>query len=166
MRFKKAPMTRFASIILCAIPALVALAGCQPQETGAAPAAEVEYLQMPMYEGQNLPFSAAVRVDNMLYLSGVIGTDPEADTLRPMPGGVAAETRRAMEIIRDELDTFGSSMERVVKCTIFLADMSEWGAMNEVYVTFFDTPPARSALGANGLAIDARVEIECIAALD
>ena len=83
-----------------------------------------------------------------------------------MPGGIAAETRRAMEIIRDELQTFGSSMDQVVKCTIFLADMSEWGEMNEVYVTFFETPPARSALGANGLAIDARVEIECIAVVN
>lgn len=163
--FKKVSVSRFAVIIVCATPALVGLLGCQAKVTGEAPTAEVEYLQMPMYEGQNLPFSAAVRVDNMLYLSGVIGTDPKADTLRPMPGGVAAETRRAMEIIREELETFGSSMDRVVKCTIFLADMSEWGAMNEVYVTFFDTPPARSALGANGLAIDARVEIECIAAL-
>ncbi|MGI9203473.1 MAG: RidA family protein [Woeseiaceae bacterium] len=152
-------------ITLAAIFGSVAVCGCQATATDSS-TAELEYLQMPMYEGQNLPFSAAVRVDNMLYLSGVIGTDPGAATLSPMPGGVAAETRRAMEIIRDELETFGSSMDRVVKCTIFLADMNEWGAMNEVYVTFFDTPPARSALGANGLAIDARVEIECIAALN
>ena len=121
---------------------------------------------MPVYEGQDLPFSSAVRVDNMLYLSGVIGTDPNATGLAPMPGGVTAETQRAMEIIRDELETFGSSMDRVVKCTIFMADMDEWAAMNEVYMTFFDTPPARSALGANGLAIGASVEIECIATLN
>ena len=83
-----------------------------------------------------------------------------------MPGGTQAETRRAMEIIKEELETFGSSMDRIVKCQIFLADMDEWAAMNEVYVTFFDTPPARSALGANGLAIGANVEIECIAVVD
>ena len=140
------------------------LVACQPAAEHSA--AELEYLQMPMYEGQNLPFSAAVRVDNMLYLSGVIGTDPDADTLQPVPGGVGAETRRAMEIIEEQLETFSSSMDRVVKCTIFLADMGDWPAMNEVYVTFFDTPPARSALGANGLAIGASVEIECIAALN
>jgi 2-iminobutanoate/2-iminopropanoate deaminase len=60
----------------------------------------------------------------------------------------------------------GSSMDRVVKCTVFIADMREWDAMNEVYVTFFaaDKRPARSALGANGLALNARVEIECLAA--
>jgi len=149
----------FSSIVI-----LVLVAGCQPSDTGPQPA-DVEFLQMPMYEGRGLPFSAAVRVDNMLYLSGVIGTDPEAETLRPMPGGIGAETRRAMEVIREELETFGSSLDRVVKCTIFLADMSEWAEMNAVYVTFFDTPPARSALGANGLAIGASVEIECMAAL-
>jgi 2-iminobutanoate/2-iminopropanoate deaminase len=54
-------------------------------------------------------------------------------------------------------------MDNVVKCTVFLADMNEWAAMNEVYRTFFKNPPARSALGASGLALDARVEIECIA---
>ena len=139
--------------------------GCQPADRNQA-AADVEYLQMPVYAGQDLPFSSAVRVDNMLYLSGVIGTDPNATTLQPMPGGTQAETRRAMEIIKEELETFGSSLDRVVKCTIFLADMDEWAEMNEVYITFFDTPPARSALGANGLAIGARVEIECIAALN
>ena len=57
-------------------------------------------------------------------------------------------------------------MDKVVKCTVFLADIAEWGAMNEVYTTFFPNKPARSALGASGLALDARVEIECIAVLD
>lgn len=142
--------------------AWLVFAGCSPIENESA---DIEFLQMPMYEGQSLPFSAAVRVDNMLYLSGVIGTDPNSTSLTPMSGGIAAETRRALEIIQEELTTFGSSMDRVVKCTIFLADMDEWAAMNEVYVTFFETPPARSALGANGLAIGARVEIECMAAL-
>jgi enamine deaminase RidA (YjgF/YER057c/UK114 family) len=70
-----------------------------------------------------------------------------------------------MSNIRDVLRRAGSSMDRVVKCTVFMADMSEWGSMNEVYITFFpQRPPARSAAGANGLALGARVEIECIAA--
>ena len=142
----------------------VLITGCQPADRNAT--ADVEYLQMPVYAGQDLPFSSAVRVDNLLYLSGVIGTDPNATSLQPIPGGTQAETRRAMEIIKEELETFGSSLDRVVKCTIYLADMDEWAAMNEVYITFFATPPARSALGANGLAIGARVEIECIAALN
>ena len=109
------------------------------------------------------PFSPAVRTGGTLYLSGQIGTD---STGRVVRGGVQAETRQAMENIRSLLLRAGSSMERVVKCTVFMADMREWSAMNDVYVTFFDAArrPARSAMGASGLALDARVEIECIAA--
>jgi enamine deaminase RidA (YjgF/YER057c/UK114 family) len=83
-----------------------------------------------------------------------------------VPGGIQPETRQVLENIRALLLRSGSSMDRVVKCTVFLADMREWGAMNEVYVTFFaaDRRPARTAAGASGLALDARVEIECVAA--
>ena len=143
---------------MCAVAGLVAMSACQPADDPP----EVEFLQMPGTADLGLPFSAAVRVDDVIYLSGVIGTDP-ANPMQPVAGGIQAETRRALEIIRERLTTFGSSMDRVVKCTVFLADVDEWAAMNEVYVTFFDTPPARSALGANGLAIGARMEIECIA---
>lgn len=150
-------MTRILLIVIST--ALFLAAGCQaPADEGA----DIEFLHMPDTENLGLPFSSAVRVDNMIYLSGVIGTDP-GGALRPVEGGIQAETRRAMEIISEELKTFGSSMDRIVKCTIFLADIAEWAAMNEVYVTFFGTPPARSALGANGLALNARMEIECIA---
>jgi reactive intermediate/imine deaminase len=135
---------------------------CEPQAP-AGKGSDIEFLNMPGMENLNRPFSTAVRVDNTLYLSGVIGTDPSAR--RPMPGGIGAETKRAMEIIGEELEAFGSSMDRIVKCTVFLADIDEWAAMNEVYVTFFETPPARSALGTSGLALDARVEIECIAVI-
>ncbi len=71
-----------------------------------------------------------------------------------------------MDNIAAALARYGSSMDEVVKCTVFLADMAEWGAMNEIYRTYFpDNPPARSALGASGLALNARVEIGCFAAL-
>jgi len=108
----------------------------------------------------NMPFSQAVRVGHMLYLSGQIGTD---DSGAPVPGGIKAETRQVMEKIRRTLQRNGSSLDQVVKCTVMLADISEWSAMNEVYVTYFarDRLPARSALGANGLVFGARVEIEC-----
>lgn len=110
----------------------------------------------------DLPFSEVVRVGSTLYLSGQLGVDPESGQL--VSGGVRAETRRIMENIRVTLRRHGSSMNRVVKCTVFLADMSEWGAMNEAYVEFFpEHRPARSAVGVNGLALDARVEIECVA---
>lgn len=106
------------------------------------------------------PFSPAVRVGDLLFLAGKLGTDASG---KLVAGGIQAETRQTMENIRAELERNGSSMARVVKCTAFLADMSEWGAMNSVYVTFFPGPkPARSAFGANGLALNARVEIECI----
>jgi len=123
--------------------------------------ADVEYLQAPGTEDLNLPFSSAVRVDNTLYLSGSIGIIP--GTMDLAEGGIQGETRQTMDNIKKTLETFGSSLDRVVKCTVFLADMAEWGAMNEVYRTYFENPPARSALGASGLALDARVEIECIA---
>jgi reactive intermediate/imine deaminase len=110
------------------------------------------------------PFSPAVRAGSLLFLAGKIGTD---STGKLVAGGIRAETRQTMENIRAELLRNGSSMDRVAKCTAFLADMSEWATMNEVYATFFPGPkPARSAMGANGLALGARVEIECIAVVD
>ena len=119
----------------------------------------------PAGAGDKLPFSEAVEAGNVLYLSGMIGNRPGTSEL--VPGGIQAETRQAMENIRDTLQRHGGAMERVVKCTVFLADMAEWPAMNEVYVQFFPGgKPARSALGASGLALGARVEIECLAVLD
>jgi reactive intermediate/imine deaminase len=111
-----------------------------------------------------LPFSDAVRAGGLLFQSGKIGLRP--GTLKLVPGGIQAETRQTMEHIREGFAQHGVSMDRVVKCTVFLADMKEWAAMNEVYVQFFPgRKPARSALGTSGLALGARVEIECIAAL-
>lgn len=113
---------------------------------------------------ENMPFSSAVRVDNILFLSGAIGYDAEAGAL--VEGGIQAETRQTLENIAASLEANGSSMDNVVKCTVFLADIAEWAAMNEVYVEFFTNKPARSALGVNGLALNARTEIECIAVVD
>lgn len=121
-----------------------------------------EFLHADGAEERRMPFSQAVRVGDTLYLSGMLGIAPGTMTL--VPGGIAAETRATMEAIRAAVERHGSSMDRVVKCTVFLADIGEWGAMNAVYVEFFPgNRPARSALGANGLALGARVEIECIA---
>jgi 2-iminobutanoate/2-iminopropanoate deaminase len=149
--------------------ALALLAGCasQPQTEPAAPAPAgptLEYLKSPGTEDMDLPFSSAVRVGDLLFLSGSIGIVPATGELAD--GGIQGETRQTLENIRESVQRFGSSMDRVVKCTVFLADMAEWGAMNEVYRTFFPNPPARSAMGVSGLALGARVEIECIAVLD
>jgi reactive intermediate/imine deaminase len=110
------------------------------------------------------PYSEAVRVGNLLFLSGKLGTEPGTSDL--VPGGIKAETRQTLENIKATLEANGSSLERVVKCTVILADINEWAAMNEVYRTYFPiNPPARTSLGAD-LVRGARVEIECIAALD
>jgi 2-iminobutanoate/2-iminopropanoate deaminase len=109
------------------------------------------------------PFTPAVQVGDVLYLAGQIGTAASAQG-GVLPGGIQAETRQTMLNIKDVLEKSGSSMDHVFKCTVMLADMKEWDAMNEVYTTFFPNhKPARSALGANGLALNARVEIECLA---
>jgi reactive intermediate/imine deaminase len=118
----------------------------------------------PEYLGANpaMPFSDAVRAGGMLYLSGKLGNLPGTSELAE--GGIQGETRQALENIKASLERHGSGMDRVVKCTVFLADIDEWAAMNEVYKTYFpENRPARSALGASGLALDARVEIECLA---
>ncbi len=125
---------------------------------------DVEWLNAPGTEDMNLPFSSAVRVDNLLFLSGALGIVPGTRELAE--GGIQAETRQTLENISRTLENFGSSMDKVVKCTVFLADIAEWGAMNEVYSTYFPNKPARSALGASGLALNARTEIECIAVVD
>ena len=129
--------------------------------TGAAPAREISYIKAT--SGPVRPFSPAVRANGFLILSGQIGTDSAGVVVT---GGIVPETRQAMENIKHVLEQNGSSMDQVVKCTVFMADMKEWSTMNEVYVTFFNEArrPARSAMGATGLALNARVEIECLAA--
>ena len=130
---------------------------CQSQPTGEQ-ALSAEFLTSDSLA--NYPFSEAVRVGDWLILSGQIGIDPETGALPP--GGIKAETKQTMENIKRTLEKYGSSMGQVIKCTVMLADISEWGAMNEVYVTYFpDHKPARSAFGTSGLALGARLEIEC-----
>ena len=109
------------------------------------------------------PFSEAVIYDDVIYLSGQLGIDPETGKLAE--GGVGPETRQTLENIAATLERLDTSMDHVIKCTVFLADIAEWGDMNKEYVTFFDGKPARSAMGTgNGIALGARVEIECMAA--
>ncbi len=134
----------------------------QPKKETMKQQPKVEYLTTP--RPRPAPFSDAVRVGDMLYLSGKLGTDNSG---KLVPGGIQAETRQTMENIKSLLERSGSSLDHVVKCTVMLADMGEWGAMNEVYVTFFapDRRPARSAFGVSGLALNARVEIECMATI-
>ena len=141
---------------------LVALSMLACGSRRAAPRPLTEFLTP--YGAPTRPFSPAVRVGNLLFLSGQIGV---TSTGALVTGGIGPETRQTLENIRDLLQRTGSSMERVVKCTVMLADMREWEAMNIVYASFFPgSKPARSAFGATGLALGARVEIECIATVD
>jgi len=123
----------------------------------------MQFIVSPDDARLGLPFSAAVRVGDVLYLSGAIGNRP--GTLSLAEGGIAAETRQAMENIGRTLEACGLGFEDVFKCTIMLADMSDWRAFNDVYIAYFAKGrlPARSAFGASGLALGARVEIECLA---
>ncbi len=128
-----------------------------------AGAVEIEVLGAETTRLENLPFSEAVAVGDLLFVSGQIGRKP--GDLNLVPGGVQAETRQAMKNIIAILEKYGSATNKIAKCTIFLRDMAEWKDMNVAYLEALgDHRPARSALGASGLALGGSVEIECIAA--
>ena len=149
-----APLAPYAPALT--LSAALFLAGCAASPTPAS---------APVYtptSPASLPFSEAVRHGDLLFLSGQIGVAPGTVTL--VPGGLRPEAEQTLANIRAIVERHGSSMDQVVKCTVFLADMKEWGDFNEVYRKAFPGKlPARSALGANGLALGARVEVECIA---
>ncbi len=110
------------------------------------------------------PFSSAVRAGQFLFISGQIGTRLEDGKPVLVPGGIDAEARQTMDNIRAILERAASSFDQVVKCSVMLADMREWPRFNEIYATYFPgKKPARAAWGANGLALGARVEVECTA---
>lgn len=145
---------------------ILAAAACESsalrQGAAAPPEQRIEFIAPA--DSWPFPFSPAVRAGGFLFLSGQIGTRMENGAPKLVPGGIEAETRQAMDNIKEILTRNGSSLERVTKCTVMIADMTEWPRMNAVYTTYFPgAKPARSALGANGLALGARVEIECIA---
>ncbi len=109
------------------------------------------------------PFSEAVRVGDVLYLSGAIGLDDG----KLVTGGIGPETRQSLANIKVILERHGSSLDRIVKVTVMLADIGEWAEMNAVYLEHFSgNLPARSAFGTSGLALGARVELEVIATID
>lgn len=147
-------MNRFPVL---ALVLAAALAGCA---SGAPEGPEViapEGLRIA-----DLPFSPAVRAGDFIYLSGAIGARPGTSEL--VSPDVGVQTRQTMENLRAALRAAGSDLEDVVKCTVFLVDMRDYAAMNEVYASFWEAaPPARSTVAGSGLALGARVEIECIA---
>jgi 2-iminobutanoate/2-iminopropanoate deaminase len=108
------------------------------------------------------PYSQAIKAGGFVFVSGQIPIDPQTGQF--VPGGIAEQTERVLKNLAAVLEAAGSSLDRVVKTTVFLADMKEFSGMNEVYATFFSSPPpARATVAAAGLPRDARVEIEAVA---
>jgi 2-iminobutanoate/2-iminopropanoate deaminase len=108
------------------------------------------------------PYSQAIKAGGLVFVSGQIPIDPQTGQF--VPGGIAEQTERVLKNLAAVLEAAGSSLDRVVKTTVFLADMKEFSGMNEVYATFFSSPPpARATVAAAGLPRDARVEIEAVA---
>jgi 2-iminobutanoate/2-iminopropanoate deaminase len=123
----------------------------------------LEFISSPAVKAANLPFSAATRVGDVLYLSGCLGNLPGKMEL--VAGGMEAEARQTMENIKSVLAENGLTFDHVFKATVMMADMKKWGDFNKVYVTYFhpDRLPARSAFGASALALGAQVEVEVMA---
>jgi reactive intermediate/imine deaminase len=121
----------------------------------------IEFFNSPEGKAAKLPFSQSVRVGDVVYLSGALGNMPGKMEL--VPGGMESETRQMMENIAAALKPHGLGFDDIFKSLVMLADMGEWGAFNRVYVPYFNSErmPTRSAFGASGLALGARVEMEC-----
>lgn len=125
--------------------------------------AQTPYFNKSVIVKGNLPFSESVKVDKTLYLSGQVGLIPETQEL--ISGGIKKETEQTLENIKHVLITHNYQMENITKCTIFLKDMDDFPSFNEIYKQYFKEGkyPARSTIGVNDLALNAKVEIECIA---
>ncbi|MGH7645552.1 MAG: Rid family detoxifying hydrolase [Gemmatimonadales bacterium] len=149
---KKVSMSGFVRLgALALVGALPSPGAAQRHEVVRAPGAVA-----------GLPFTPAVRLGNVLYLSGQIGNVPGTRQLADT--GIAGQTRQAMENMSAVLAAAGSALDRVFKCTVFLADLADYQKMNEVYARYFPaTVPARSTVAVSGLVFGARVEIECLA---
>jgi 2-iminobutanoate/2-iminopropanoate deaminase len=151
-------MNRFGSTLALAAALGAGNAIC------AEPLPAVDYLNSGKVLPKNLPFSELVRHGNTLYLSGQVGIEP--GTMKIVPGGIEREAKQAMDNIKTSLEAHGYSLGNLVMCTVMLADIADWPAFNEVYKAYFSGDyPARSAFGASGLALGAKVEVECIGAV-
>jgi 2-iminobutanoate/2-iminopropanoate deaminase len=110
-------------------------------------------------------FSSAIRSGGFIFLSGQLGALPGVSPPQLIEGGIEPETRQTFENIAAVLDAAGATLEDLVKCTVYLANIDDYAAMNSVYIEYFpNDPPARAALAGSGLALGALVEIDCIAA--
>ena len=141
----------------CFLPACVAV-----DVDEAVPSPEVIHFVGVAKEGLDLPFSKAVKVDQTIYLAGELGIDPATNEL--VPGGTGPETTQIFENMASTLAEFDADLSDIVKCTVFLGDMTEFGEMNAAYAAALPDPkPARSTFGVVALGLGAALEIECIA---
>lgn len=140
---------------------IVATALAMALAAPASAAPKVEYFPAPEINGRAAPFSTATRVGDVLYLSGQIGIQPDGK----LPETFEGQAKQTMENIGGALKARGLGWGDVFKCTVMIADMKNWPAFNAVYVPYFEPGklPARSAFGANGLALGAALELECMA---
>ncbi len=128
---------------------------------GWADNAVIEHFSSEQTMKQDFPFSDAVRVDNTIYISGMIGEDDDGNLVE---GGIVPEAHVVMKTMGNILAHFDLGYDDVFKCLVMIDDISEWSLFNSVYVQYFEKPyPARSAFGADGLAGNASFELECIA---
>jgi reactive intermediate/imine deaminase len=121
----------------------------------------IQFINSAAARSANLPFSQAVRVGEVVYLSGAIGNAPGKMAL--VAGGIETESRQMMQNIEAVLKDCGLGFEHVFKAVVYLADMTEWSAFNKIYTPYFQAGrfPARTAIGAHQLILGARVEMEC-----
>ena len=161
-RLSKSPALLKGGRLVFLLAVSLAIATSPPVD-GSEVRTEVEHLNLPGTEGRDQPFSSAVRAGDTLYLSGVIGRVPGT---REVPDTIEEEARFAMEQIKSTVEGFGSSMDRVAKCTVFMTDERYRSGFNKVYASYFDKLPARSGVTVSALAIGARAEVECIAIIE
>lgn len=145
--------------IMRIVALLSALIGTAAGAEAPPPRPPIERLPPVMLNGKPLPFSAGVRVGDMLYLSGQIGAAADGT----IPDGIEAQSRLALDAIGTELKSVGLGWKDVTRCLVMLKDMRDWPTFNTIYATYVDPNnlPARSAFGASGLALGALVEVQC-----
>ena len=128
---------------------------------------DVEYYRSETFKEKNLPLSDAVRVGELIFVSGNLGIDFSQQELQLVPGGIIAETRQTMRNIDNTLKSMGSSVSNIVKCTVFMSNMEEWPKLNKIWPSFFEENyPARTAVEVHKLWRGAAIEIECIATVE
>lgn len=147
-------------ITLCLLIA-ISCNGTKEDERFSSDKIKIDYYISENTKKLDFPFSDATIVNNIVYISGQVGNFPGTDKV--VSGGIGAETKQTMKNIESILTAVGSSMDNIFKCTCMLSDISEWSAMSEEYKKFFNKykRPSRSAFAGKGLALGAKVEIEC-----